>query len=82
MNIDNNNSCLITKGDANEKIDNECVKEKNLVGVISSSIPNVGDILILFNHVSITFKLCIILAIFGILFLDFIPIKTFIQYRK
>lgn len=82
IDIDKKNSCLITKGDANYEIDNECVKDNNLIGVVSDNISCLGELLILFSHVGVIFKLCILLAIFGILFLDFIPIKSFIQKRK
>ena len=77
MDINSDNSCLITKGDANENIDNECVKEKNLVGVISNSIPNVGDILILFNHVSVTFKIVYYSSNFWNIIFRFYSCKNF-----
>lgn len=80
--IDKSNVCLKTKGDNNEVIDEECVKNNSLIGVVSKTIPNIGDVMILFDNVNVPFKAFIILGILVIIFLDILPTRKYIINKK
>lgn len=79
---DNDNVCLITKGDFNPVNDEECVKSDSIIGVVSKTIPNIGDVMMLFDNVNEPFKSFICLGILVIIFLDILPTRKYIINKK
>lgn len=73
------NVCLMTKGDANVDVDNECVYEKNFVGVVSYHIPIIGKFFMDGNNSLEVFGLFLLLGILSIFYLDGLLVKSYVQ---
>lgn len=75
------NICLITKGDANSNEDIDCITQKNLIGKVTTKIPYIGRFILKNTKPSIPFIMFLMLGILSIIFIDIIQVINYVRKR-